>query len=106
MSTPYSIAITTCPNSEVATQLAKAIVEQKLAACVNILPAIQSIYQWQGQIESETESLLIIKTMHNKLEPLQNFILRNHPYDVPEFISLGIESGSKPYLDWIMQSLK
>ena len=101
----YYIAITTCPNPEVATQLAQEIVEQQLAACVNIIPAIQSIYLWQGKIEQDNENLLIMKTHQQQLASLESFIQKQHPYEVPEFITLSIESGSKAYLDWITASL-
>lgn len=102
----YCIAQTSCPSSDVATKLAHHCIENKLAACVQIIPAVQSIYQWQGKIEQEIESLLVMKTIYGKLPQLEAFILQNHPYDVPEFITLNIQSGSSQYLDWIMQSLK
>lgn len=106
LTSPYYIALTTCPNSTIATELAETCVEKKLAACVNIIPSIQSIYQWQGKIEHDTESLLIIKTTKDKLETLDTFIQKQHPYDIPEFITFNIESGSQNYFDWIRQSIK
>lgn len=105
MTPNYYIALTTCPNPDIANQLALGIVEQQLAACVNIFPAIQSIYQWQGKIEQENESLLVIKTLQQQLAELESFIQKQHPYEVPEFITIPIESGSKAYLDWITASL-
>ena len=106
MTSTHYIALTTCPNSEVATQLAQACIENKLAACVNIIPAIQSIYRWKGKIEQDNESLLLMKTNKDNLKQLDEFIQQNHPYDVAEFITLNIESGSQAYLDWITQSLR
>lgn len=105
MKSNYYIAFTTCPNPDVATQLAQEIVEKQHAACVNIIPAIQSIYQWQGKIEHDNESLLIIKTQQQQLASLESYILKHHPYEVPEFITLSIESGSKAYLEWITANL-
>ena len=106
MASKYLIAVTTCPTLEIATQLANDVVEQQLAACVNIIPAIKSVYKWKGKIEHDDESLLIIKTMKQQLAPLEELVLRLHPYETPEFISMPIESGSKAYLDWITASLK
>lgn len=105
MKSNYCIALTACPNPDVATQLARQVVEQQLAACVNIIPAVQSIYQWQGKIEQENESLLIMKTEQQYIASLESFIQNHHPYEVPEFITTTIESGSKAYLDWITASL-
>jgi len=105
LNTLYFLTITSCPSPEIAQSLAEACVKNKVAACVNILPAVQSIYQWQGKIERDTEVLLFIKTVQSKLAALQSFILKNHPYEIPEFIAIKIESGSKDYLDWIQQSL-
>ena len=106
MTSKYHIVVTTCPTPEVATQLANEIVEQQLAACVNIIPSIKSVYKWKGKIEHDEESLLIIKTMKQQLAPLEKLVLKLHPYETPEFISMPIESGSKAYLDWITASLE
>ena len=106
MASKYHIVVTTCPTPEIATQLANDIVEQQLAACVNIIPTIKSVYKWKGKIEHDNESLLIIKTMKQQLASLEELILRLHPYETPEFISMPIESGSKAYLDWIAASLE
>ena len=106
MKPEFFIALTTCPNNDVATNLAEAIVQQQLAACVNIIPNLQSVYQWQGKIENDSESLLILKSKQQKLQKLESFVLEHHPYEVPEFITLNIESGSQAYLEWINKSLK
>ena len=106
MASKYHIAVTTCPTLEIATQLANSVVEQRLAACVNIIPSIKSVYKWKGKIENDDESILIIKTMKQQLASLEKLILRLHPYETPEFISMPIESGSKAYLDWIAASIK
>lgn len=101
----YYIAFTTCPNSDIANHLAQEVIEQQLVACVNIIPTIHSIYKWQGEITQDSESLLIMKTQQQHLAALESFIQKQHPYDVPEFITISIESGSKAYLDWITASL-
>ena len=106
MTSKYHIAVTTCPTLEIATQLANDVIEQQLAACVNIIPAIKSVYKWKGKIEHDNESLLIIKTMKQQLASLEKLVLKLHPYETPEFISMPIESGSKAYLDWITTSLE
>ncbi len=102
----YYIAFTTCPNADVATAIAQGAVQQRLAACVNIIPNIQSVYQWQGKIETDNELLLVIKTKQHALAALEIFIQQQHPYDVPEFVSVNIESGATTYLNWITDSLQ
>uniref|UniRef100_A0AC34PY65 Divalent-cation tolerance protein CutA n=1 Tax=Panagrolaimus sp. JU765 TaxID=591449 RepID=A0AC34PY65_9BILA len=101
----FSVVYVTVPNQEVANKIAKSVVEKKHAACVNIVPGIKSIYQWKGKIEEDNELLLIIKTKTSELERLKADVLKNHPYEVPEFISLPIESGSEPYLKWINEQV-
>uniref|UniRef100_A0A3Q0RAW2 CutA divalent cation tolerance homolog n=1 Tax=Amphilophus citrinellus TaxID=61819 RepID=A0A3Q0RAW2_AMPCI len=120
----HSAAFVTCPNDTVARDLKKissenvfhlcsflldslfslshrGIVEKKLAACVNIVPAIKSIYEWQGKIEEDNEVLLMIKTRSSKVPALAEYVRSNHPYEVAEVISLPIDQGNPPYLKWI-----
>ncbi|XP_038163522.1 protein CutA homolog [Cyprinodon tularosa] len=97
----HSAAFVTCPNDTVAKDLARGIVERKLAACVNIVPAIKSVYEWQGKIEEDNEVLLIIKTRSSKVAALAEYVRSNHPYEVAEVISLPIDQGNPPYLKWI-----
>ncbi|KAK7929176.1 hypothetical protein WMY93_005571 [Mugilogobius chulae] len=97
----HSAAFITCPNQTVALELARGIVQRKLAACVNIVPAIKSVYEWQGKIEEDDEVLLMIKTRSSKVPSLAEFVRSNHPYEVAEVISLPIEQGNPPYLKWI-----
>ncbi|KAL3066271.1 hypothetical protein OYC64_016259 [Pagothenia borchgrevinki] len=96
-----SAAFVTCPNDTVAKTLARGIVENKLAACVNIVPAITSVYEWQGKIEEDSEVMLMIKTRSSKVPALAEYVRSNHPYEVAEVISLPIEQGNPPYLKWI-----
>ncbi|XP_067316616.1 protein CutA homolog [Pseudorasbora parva] len=97
----HSAAFVTCPNDTVAKELARGIVEKKLAACVNIIPQITSVYEWQGKIEEDAEVLLMIKTRSSKVPDLAEYVRSNHPYEVAEVISLPIEQGNPPYLKWI-----
>lgn len=78
-------------------------VSGKLAACVNIIPGITSVYEWQGKIENDQEVLMMIKTRTSKVDSLAKFVTENHPYDVPEVISTSIEQGNQKYLEWIGQ---
>lgn len=101
--TPRHGVVLVTTDSEVAAQaLARALIERRLAACVNIFP-IQSVYRWQGEIEQAAEWQLLIKTDWACLDELQTAICQHHNYDLPEIIALPIEAGSEPYLAWISQ---
>lgn len=95
----------TAPEGEVASGLARFLVEEKLAACVNVLPGCKSTYWWQGKIEVATESLLIAKTDKLKVKTMIKAVKTKHPYAVPEVISLRIKEGNRDYLRWIADSL-
>ena len=101
MSSKYIVIYCTVPSKDVGKNIAYHLVENKLAACVNILPGITSIYYWQGKQCEDEELLLIIKSKDSLFEKVKESILSNHPYDVPEIITLQIKEGNKPYLDWI-----
>jgi len=101
----HSVAFVTVPNEELGKRLARGLVEKKLAACVNIIPSIKSIYQWEGKIEEDSELLLMIKTRSSLISEVSKYVRQNHSYDVAEVISLPIESGNPPYLDWIGKSV-
>ena len=92
----------TAPNEEVAEELAKLVVSKKLAACVNILPSIKSVYIWEEKLESQPEVLLVIKTRRSRFDELESTICENHPYDVPEVILTEINDGSENYLNWLL----
>jgi len=102
----YQIVLCSCPNDDVANTIAQQLVNEKLAACVNLLPGITSVYAWQGKIEKDTETLLVIKTENCLFDKLSKRILSLHPYEVPEIVALDIQQGNKAYLDWITSSLK
>jgi periplasmic divalent cation tolerance protein len=100
------IVLTTAPGPDEAAGLARALVDERLAACATLIPAVQSIYRWQGEVESSTETLLLIKTMSDKLAALEARMHELHSYKVPEFLVLEVESGSHAYLKWLQASVK
>lgn len=101
MPTEYCLVLCTCPDPETARALAEALVVERRAACVNILPGLTSVYPWQGAIEAAEELLLLIKTERRAFDELEAFIKARHPYDVPEIIAIPVASGSADYLEWI-----
>lgn len=98
------IVLTTAGSQDEARKLAHALVERKLAACVNIVSPIESVYHWQGKVESATEWLLLIKTQTEAFAHVQDAIKELHSYDLPECIMLEIDAGSEEYLQWISAS--
>ncbi len=103
---PYIVCIVTIDEIDKAASMARAIVEQQLAACVNIVPQIRSIYTWKGAIHDEQEVLLVIKTRDELFEELKEAVKNLHPYEVPEIIALNIEKGLPDYLSWIHETTK
>jgi periplasmic divalent cation tolerance protein len=106
MKPKYAVVLVTAPNLKAARTLARATLKAQLAACVNLVPALESHYWWQGQLESGREILLLIKTTHALLPALELLILKLHPYDTPEFLALPVTHGSRRYLDWIDTSIR
>jgi periplasmic divalent cation tolerance protein len=100
------IILTTCATPDEAGRLGRTLVEERLAACATMIPAAQSIYRWQGQVESATETLLLLKTGAAQIPALQARLHSLHSYQTPEFLVLPVESGSPGYLDWLNSSLK
>ena len=97
----YFIVLTTVSNAEQAQRLARGLVEARLAACVNIQSDVRSVYRWEGQIQDDPELLLLIKTREDRLDALEARINSEHPYDVPEFLVVGVDRGSPEYLAWV-----
>jgi periplasmic divalent cation tolerance protein len=104
MPSEYVIALTTLPAEADADTFAKSLVEERLAACVNILAEMLSIYRWEGKVERAAERQVIIKTTGARLADLQARIRQLHPYDVPEFIVVPLGGGSEEYLKWVGES--
>ncbi len=100
------VVLTTTPNIEEAEKLAEKIVAAKLAACVQVLPPMTSVYFWEGEVQKEPEHLLLIKTLLSKFAELEKFIQANHSYDVPEIIALQSSEVSASYLDWMKNYLE
>jgi periplasmic divalent cation tolerance protein len=98
------VVLCTCPDLALAEQLAGGLVEAGLAACVNILPQIRSIYRWDGKLQNDLEVLLIVKTTGAAYPGLERWLLENHPYDVPEVLALPVTAGADAYLSWLTES--
>jgi periplasmic divalent cation tolerance protein len=95
------VVLVTAPTPERAAEIARALVEERLAACGNVVPGISSIYRWEGKVQDDQEALLVLKTARDRFEALRERVLALHPYQVPEVIALEVEAGSAPYLAWI-----
>ena len=100
----FHIVFVTAPDLRTGRRLARAVLDARVAACVNLVPRVESHYWWMGKIESATEILLVIKTTRARLASLQRLILREHPYDTPEFLALPVCCGNERYLKWIQSS--
>lgn len=97
----HQLVLTTCPDAKTARRLARALVSERLAACVNILPIEQSVYRWKGKIESARERLLVIKSERRAYAAIERRLRALHPYELPEIIAVPIVTGLGPYLAWI-----
>lgn len=95
------LVLSNCPDSETADRIARGLVEAQLAACVNRLPGVESIYRWQGKVERASEVMLLIKTTRERYPAVEASIRLWHPYEVPEIIALPVVAGFAPYLRWI-----
>jgi len=100
------IVLTSTSNPDEAALLARTLVEERLAACATVIPAVESIYHWEGQIETSIEALLLLKTAPEQLPALEARLRELHSYQIPEFLVLEVESGSHPYLEWLRASLR
>ncbi len=99
------VVLVTAPTAEKAAEIARTVVEERLAACGNVLPGIRSIYRWQGAVHDDAEALLILKAPRKRFQELCDRVVALHPYEVPEVIGLPITGGSEKYIDWIIQSM-
>jgi periplasmic divalent cation tolerance protein len=100
------IVLTTAADAEEAARLGRTLVEERLAACATLVPVVQSIYRWEGQVESATETLLLLKTGAEQLAALEARLHQLHSYQTPEFLVLKVDAGSRDYLDWLHASLR
>ena len=106
MPTALQIVLCTVPDQETGGRIANALVTEQLAACVNIIPGITSVYRWKGAVEQDQEALLLIKTGQDRWQPLQERIRALHPYELPEIIAVPIHTGQTDYIEWITSCLK
>ncbi len=102
----YVVVLITAPTPEAGREIARALVEKRLAACVSLLPAVTSLYWWQDSLEEATEVLLLAKTRGDYFEPLKREVTSMHPYQVPEIIALPLVEGLEAYLSWIEDALR
>ena len=105
MRRPCLIAASTCPGSITAKKIAQDLVTEKLAACVNIVPGVQSFYAWVGKVDNANELLLVIKTTVNGYQALEKRLKKLHPHELPEIIAVPILTGSAEYLNWISSNV-
>lgn len=103
--TDKRVVLTTTASEEEARKIARALVGERLAACINIIPKVESIYRWQNNVEEAQEYLLLIKTTESAFPRLQERLTQMHSYDLPECIALEVAAGSPPYLKWIEDSV-
>ena len=106
MNSEYVVVLTTLPADADGQAFGRALVDEKLAACVNLLPLMESVYRWEGRVELETERQLLIKTSRDRLPALWDRVRELHPYEVPEFVVLSVVDGNEAYLRWVGDSTR
>jgi periplasmic divalent cation tolerance protein len=99
------VVFVTAPSAEKAAEIARTLVEEKLAACGSVVPAVRSIYRWEGKVHEDAEALLVLKAPRKRLQELSDRVVQLHPYEVPEVVGIRIEGGNERYIDWIVQSM-
>lgn len=95
------LAVSTAPDPDTAERIARVLVEERLAACVNVLPGVASLYRWEGEVRREPEVMLLLKTRRTRVEALGTRLAELHPYEVPEFVVVTLEAGLPSYLAWV-----
>jgi len=95
------LAFVSAPDAETAARIARALVEERLAACVNVLPGVTSIYRWKDSVETASEAVLLVKTRADRGPALEARVRELHPYEVPEIVRVSVSGGSAPYLEWV-----
>ncbi|MGD9600175.1 MAG: divalent-cation tolerance protein CutA [Gammaproteobacteria bacterium] len=99
------VCLCTCPSLEVARELAHALVEARVAACVNVLPGVTSVYRWEGDVQEDTEVLLCMKTTSAAYPRLEDLLVRRHPYELPEIVAVPVTTGFPRYLSWLRDAV-
>ena len=102
----FRVVLTTADSEELADRIARALVDRRLAACVNVVGPVRSIYRWKGEIVSDQERMLVIKTSSARFPEVRELIRELHTYDVPEVLAIAVEDGDRPYLDWLSDCLE
>ncbi len=98
-----AVVLCTAPSADEGASLGRQLVERRLAACVNVVDGLRSIYRWQGEVHDEPEALMVIKTRRDVLADLELWLREAHPYEVPEIVALPLVGGSGPYLQWVLE---
>lgn len=106
MATDFIIVFVTFPTEDEAARIGRILVEEELTSCMNIIPAVRSIYRWKGEVRNEGEALSVMKTRRALFEALKERVIELHPYEVPEVIATRIEAGHSDYLEWIAEVTK
>ncbi len=101
----HLLVLSTCPDNATAERLATMLVEQRLAACVNVLPGLTSVYRWQGEIQRDSEVLLLAKSRADRYPELESALVEHHPYELPEVVAVSLEQGLEGYLAWLDRAL-
>lgn len=101
----HAVVLMTAPDAAAAERIARALVDERLAACVNIVPEVRSVYRWEGKVEESREVMLVAKTRQSLFGRLEARVRELHPYDVPEIVSIPLTDGSRPYLSWLDQAV-
>lgn len=99
------VVLVTCPPDK-AESIAEGLIEDRLAACVNVVPGLRSVYRWKGAVQKDQEALLLVKTTPDRFDALKRAVLARHPYELPEVIALPVERGHAPYIDWVVESTR
>ena len=97
------VVLVTCPPDK-AQGIADALVDERVAACVNVVPILSSVYRYKGEVHHENEAMLLVKTTKDRFEALKQAVLKHHPYELPEVIAVAVDRGHTPYLEWVIES--
>ncbi|XP_070990608.1 protein CutA homolog isoform X1 [Oncorhynchus clarkii lewisi] len=101
----HSVLLINCPNEQAAKDIGRALMERRMAACINILPRTSTMYYWKGEVQDATEILMFVKTRTSKIQRVTDFVKSVHPYETPEVLSFPVEDGSLPYMKWMDEAV-